>query len=53
DAPRYATEDIRQALALSPDVPIVAIDARDRESAKAGLVAVAEYALSRVGAQLR
>ncbi|SDE69800.1 hypothetical protein SAMN05444580_1393, partial [Rhodococcus tukisamuensis] len=47
DAPRYATEDIRQALAVSPDVPIVSLDARDRESAKSGLVAVTEYALSR------
>lgn len=53
DAPRYATEDIRQALAVSPDVPIVSLDARDRESAKSGLVAVTEYALSRVGALLR
>ncbi len=48
DAPRYATEDIRQALAVSPDVPIVSLDARDRESAKSGLVAVTEYALSRL-----
>ncbi|SDE65026.1 hypothetical protein SAMN05444580_12529, partial [Rhodococcus tukisamuensis] len=32
----------------SPDVPIVSLDARDRESAKSGLVAVTEYALSRL-----
>ncbi|SDE63645.1 hypothetical protein SAMN05444580_12444, partial [Rhodococcus tukisamuensis] len=37
----------------SPDVPIVSLDARDRESAKSGLVAVTEYALSRVDALLR
>ncbi|MFC7448388.1 GTP-binding protein [Rhodococcus daqingensis] len=49
DAPRYHLEDIRQALAVSPDVPIMSIDARDRESAKSGLVAVTEYALRRLG----
>jgi signal recognition particle receptor subunit beta len=47
-APDYPLEDIRQALALSPDVPMLSVDARQRESAKAGLVAVAEYALKRL-----
>ncbi len=49
DAPRYPLEDIRQALAVSADVPIMSIDARDRESAKGGLVAITEYALRRLG----
>ena len=49
DAPRYHPEDIRQALALPSDVPIVSIDARQRESAKSALVAITEYALRRLG----
>ena len=49
DAPRYHPEDIRQALALPADVPILSIDARQRESAKSALVAVTEYALRRLG----
>ncbi|MFD4294798.1 ATP/GTP-binding protein [Rhodococcus sp. NPDC058505] len=49
DSPRYPLEEIRQALAVSPDVPIMSIDARNRESAKGALVAVTEYALRRLG----
>ncbi|CRK53853.1 conserved hypothetical protein [Rhodococcus sp. RD6.2] len=49
DAPRYHPEDIRQALAIPADVPILSIDARQRESAKSALVAVTEYALRRLG----
>jgi signal recognition particle receptor subunit beta len=48
DAPKYPLEDIRQALAISADVPMLSIDARRRESAKAGLVTIAEYALKRL-----
>ena len=48
DAPRYPIEDIRAALAISEDVPIIPIDARDRESAKRALVAVTEYALTKL-----
>lgn len=48
DAPRYPLEDIRQAMAISPDVPIVSIDARARESAKQALVTVTEYALRKL-----
>ena len=33
------------ALALPPEVPIISIDARDRESAKTALIRVTEYAL--------
>ncbi len=52
-APRYSVEDIRQALAVPADVPIMAIDARVRESAKEALVAVTEYALRRLGQPAR
>lgn len=48
DAPRYPVEDIRQALAVSAEVPIVSIDARARESAKSALVTVTEYALRKL-----
>lgn len=46
---RYPVEEIRQALALPAYVPILSIDARVRESAKTALVAITEYALSRLG----
>ncbi len=48
DAPRYPVEDIRGALAISEDVPIIPIDARDRESAKRALVEITEYALTKL-----
>ncbi|MEU2031496.1 GTP-binding protein [Nocardia amamiensis] len=48
DAPRYPIEDIRQALAIPADVPIMSIDARRREPAKQALVALTEYALRKV-----
>jgi signal recognition particle receptor subunit beta len=40
--------DIREALALMPQVPIVRVDARSKDAAKAGLVALVKHALSRV-----
>jgi signal recognition particle receptor subunit beta len=43
----HALDDIREALALPPEVPVVRVDARSRESAKAGLVALVRHALSR------
>lgn len=46
----HQTDDIREALALADDVPIMRIDARSRESAKAGLVGLVRHALSRVRA---
>ena len=47
-APRYPVEAVRQALALREDIPVISIDARDRQSAKGALIAVTEYALSRL-----
>ncbi|WP_031939417.1 GTP-binding protein [Prescottella defluvii] len=49
DAPRYPLEEIRQALAVPAHVPILSIDARDRESAKSALIAITKYALTRLG----
>ncbi|TXG92408.1 ATP-binding protein [Rhodococcus rhodnii] len=48
DAPRYPFEDIRDALAVPGDVPIISVDARDRESAKRALVEVTQYALRKL-----
>lgn len=45
DAQRYGLEDIREALAISPSVPMMTVDARDRESAKHALVRITEFAL--------
>ena len=42
---RYPMPEIREALALREEVPIMAVDARDRESAKNALVKVTEFAL--------
>ncbi len=45
---QYSLEEVAGALALSPHVPIIAIDARERESAKRALVRITEYALERL-----
>jgi signal recognition particle receptor subunit beta len=46
DAPRHSTQAVRKALALREHIPIVTVDARDRHSARAALIAVTEYALN-------
>jgi len=45
DTVMYDLPDVRNALALPADVPLIRIDARDRESSKRALVRVTEYAL--------
>ena len=45
-APRHPVGAVRQALALAAHVPIVSVDARDRQSGKAALIAATEYALA-------
>ena len=47
-APRHPKAALRQALALRADIPIVTVDARDRNSVRAALITVAEYALAAV-----
>jgi uncharacterized protein len=47
-AQRYDLEDIRAALAIPADVPMMNIDARERESAKEALIRVTEYSLTRL-----
>jgi len=47
---RHAVEDVREALAIRPDVPIVLCDARVRDSAKATLIELVERAVAQAAA---
>jgi signal recognition particle receptor subunit beta len=42
----HGVEDIRDALTIGPQVPIVTCDARSRESTKATLITLIQHALS-------
>ena len=46
DAYRYGTEEVRAALDLEPDTPIMLCDARERESTKQVLVTLLQHAMS-------
>ena len=48
---RHAVEDVREALAIRPDVPIVLCDARVRDSAKATLIELVELAVAQATAR--
>ncbi len=45
-APRFEPEDIRIALTLNPEVPIVMCDARNRDSVKKVLVSLVRYVMN-------
>jgi signal recognition particle receptor subunit beta len=45
---QFPLEVVSDALALSPEIPIISVDARDRESAKRALIRITEYALERL-----
>lgn len=45
-APKHPAQAVRKALALPEHIPVITVDARDRESAKAALIAITEYSLS-------
>ncbi|MFI5681099.1 GTP-binding protein [Streptomyces cellulosae] len=45
-AARYPTDDVRQALDLDDDVPLLLCDARDRESVKEVLIGVVRHAIA-------
>ncbi|WP_150135110.1 hypothetical protein [Streptomyces hyaluromycini] len=45
-------EDIRAALDLSPDVPLVLCDARDKESVKEVLLALLEHVMRGLAAEV-
>jgi uncharacterized protein len=42
---RHELEDVREALAIDPAVPILTVDARDRESTKQALISLVEHAM--------
>jgi hypothetical protein len=44
-APRYGSEEVRLALDLDPDVPVVLCDARDKESVKEVLISLVEHVM--------
>ena len=46
----HAIEDIREALTISPEIPIMPCDARSRDSTKMLLIALVEYVLTLRGA---
>jgi uncharacterized protein len=46
NSPRYEPDDVRIALDLEPDVPVVLCDARDRLSVREVLIALVEYILA-------
>jgi uncharacterized protein len=50
-ARQHSLESINQALNLADDVPVIACDARRRESSRDVLVALAQHAISRHGDQ--
>ncbi len=45
-APRFEADDIRIALALNPEVPVVMCDARERDSVKKVLVSLVRYVMN-------
>lgn len=47
-APRYPNQEVRTALSLRPGVPVINVDARQRDSARRALIAIAEYALEQL-----
>jgi len=51
NAPRYDLDEIREALSIPGDVPLVLCDARQRDSVKQMLVVMVKYALDLLYAQ--
>ncbi|MEU6435712.1 ATP-binding protein, partial [Streptomyces albidoflavus] len=41
----YAPEEVREALQIGPDAPIITTDARHRADAKSALITLVEHAL--------
>ncbi len=48
DSPTHSIEELREALSVSPNVPIINVDARQRDSAKNALIAITTFALERL-----
>jgi len=52
NAQRYPIEEVRAALAIPAEVPMINIDARDRESCKQALIRITEYSLEQLSSQV-
>src|SRR5690606_41269855 len=50
-APRYPTPEIREALGVTPDTPIVECDARNKDSVKMVLLTLLEYLVAKAQAR--
>ncbi|MDM4720778.1 ATP/GTP-binding protein [Micromonospora sp. WMMA1363] len=50
-APDYELDEVREALAIRADVPLVLTDARQRDAVKQVLVTVVEHAMTRLQAE--
>jgi signal recognition particle receptor subunit beta len=48
DAQQFTADEIREALAIPSHIPVITVDARDRESAKHALVRITEFALTQL-----
>ena len=46
----HSPDDVREALAVSPDTPVFLVDARERESTKSALLELVQHALVRATA---
>ena len=46
DAPVYGLTQLREAMDLSPDTPLVSCDARDRAGSKEALIQLVQYLLT-------
>ncbi len=51
-APRYAADEVREALAIAPEVPLMLCDARQRESVKRVLITLVEHAIASLRVEL-
>ena len=49
---RYPLEEVRAALAVPAHVPMIEVDARDRESCKRALIRITEYSLEQLSASM-
>ncbi|WP_236795134.1 ATP/GTP-binding protein [Amycolatopsis sp. GM8] len=50
DVQRHSTEDVRNALAIPANVPVITCDARSTESTKHALIAATEHAMAQLTA---
>jgi uncharacterized protein len=46
----HSVDDVREALDISPEIPIIHVDARHRDSAKQALITALEYLMHRIKA---